>query len=140
MVTHSIRWGLKCLTCDYHHADGEYLLIICFCGHISKANARHTCHGEVQCSDIHRFAGWSVDELRQVGVIGQGIRVRRLRHIGQFPQPRILEPIISIRASYRVPDARKPMRNKHIEAEQQYQHGSTVFQIAVQLSYYATQT
>ena len=126
-------------TCNYHHADSEDLLVVSLSSHIAKSHARHAGHREVESRHIHRLASWPVDQFWGVGVVGPDIWIWWLCYIGQLPQPWILDPIISVRSSYWVPDARKPMRDKHIEAEQQYQHGGTVFQIAVQLANHATQ-
>lgn len=43
-------------------------------------------------------------------------------------------PIIGIRSANGVPDTSQPMCYQHIEAEQQNQHSSTIFQISVQFS------
>ena len=53
--------GMLLLTSDDHHARGEYLFVVCFSGNVSKANARHAGHGEVESCDIHRLAAGSVD-------------------------------------------------------------------------------
>lgn len=48
--------------------------------------------------------------------------------------------IVGIAATDRVPDAGQPMRHQHVEAEQQYEHGGAIFQIAIQLAHHTSQS
>ena len=128
------------LASDNHNAGGEDLLIIRFGGHVAKSDAGHARHGEVERCDVHSLAGRTVDELGHVALIGPNISVRALRYVGQFPQPTVLDAVVGVGASDRVPDAGQPVRDQHVKAEQQNQHGRSVFQVTVQLAYDATQT
>lgn len=106
-------------TCNDHHADGEHLLVVCLRGDIAEANLwrereretewqkrfsnspkvflksslSHRCHarhGEVQRRHVHTLPGRAVDQLG-TRVVTPDVRVRRLRHIRQLPQPAVLD-------------------------------------------------
>ena len=128
------------LTSDNHHAGGEDLLVVGFSGDVAEPDAGHARHGEVQRRHVHGLPGRSVHQFGRVAVIGPHVSVRTLRHVGQFPQPAVLDAVVGVRTSYRVPNAGQPMGHQHVEAEQQDQHGCSVFQVAIQLADHATQS
>lgn len=61
----------------------------------------------------------------------------RLSRLSQNPFK--THPIVGIAAPYRVPDAGQPVGHQHVEAEQEYQHGRPVLQVAVQLADHSPQ-
>lgn len=79
----------------------------------------HTRHREVQCRYVHCRSGRTVGQLRVLGtVVVPKIAIRRLRDIGQLPQPADLEAIVGVAATDRVPDAGQPMRDQHVKTQQ----------------------
>ena len=67
-------------------------------------------------------------------MIGPDVGIGTLRHVGQLPQPAVLDAVIGVRSTDRVPDAGQPMGHQHVEAEQQDQHSRSVLEIAIQLA------
>lgn len=68
-------------TSDYHHTDGEYLFVIRISGHISKSDASHAGHGEVQSRNVHGPSGRSQRQFRRRSFIVPNVRVRCLSNI-----------------------------------------------------------
>lgn len=128
------------LTSDDHHAGGEYFLVVRFGGDVAETDAGHAGHGEVEGRDVHGLAGRPVDQLGRIALVGPDVGVRRLSHVGQLPEPAVLDAVVGVRAADRVPDAGQPVGHQHVEAEQQDQHGRPVLQIAVQLAHHAAQS
>lgn len=104
------------LTSDDHHTGGEYLFVVRFGGHVAETDAGHTRHGEVECRDVHGLASRPVDQLRRIAVIRPNVGVGRLGDVGQFPQPTVLDAIVSVRTADRVPNAGQPMGHQHVKA------------------------
>lgn len=50
----------------------------------------HARHCEVQCGDIHRLLGGTVDYLGRICIVHPHVRVRALRDVRQLPKPAVL--------------------------------------------------
>ena len=128
------------LTSDDHHTGGEDFFVVGFCGDVAETDGRHASHCEIEGRDVHRLPGRPVDQLGRVAVVGPDVGVRRLGHVGQLPQPAVLDAVVGVRPADRVPDAGQPVGHQHVEAEKQDQHGGSVFQVAVQLADHPAQS
>ena len=98
----------KYRTGNDHHADGKNLLVIGLGGDVTKAHRGHASHREVQRGDVHGSPGRSRDQFRRGAGIGPQIAVRWLGDVRQLPQPRVLDSIVRVRPSYRVPLTQQP--------------------------------
>lgn len=70
------------LTPDDHHADSENLLVVCFWSHVSKADTRHACHGEVERRDVHRAARWTFDQFHSERMIAHRLQGKGVLSVG----------------------------------------------------------
>ena len=121
------------LTSDNHHASGEDLFVVRLGGDVAEADARHARHGEVEGRHVHGLAGRTVDQFRRVALIGPDVGVRRLGHIGQFPEPTVLDAVVGVGPADRVPNAGQPVGHQHVETEEEDEHGRSVLEVAIQL-------
>lgn len=84
------------LTRDDHHAYRKDFLVVSLRCDVSESDASHTRHGEVQRGNVHGLPWWPVNQFGGICMVRHYVRVRILRDVGQFPQPRILVPVLGV--------------------------------------------
>lgn len=119
--THSVKDRLVevfCFTCYDHHANSEDPLVVGFSGDVAEPHGGHAGHREVQRCNVHRLLGGPVYQFRCAGVVRPHVRVGTLGDVGQLPEPTVLDAVVGVRSSYRIPNASQPVSHQHVEAEQ----------------------
>lgn len=124
------------LTSYNHHANGEDLLIVRLSSDIPESHRCHARHREIQGRYVHGPSRRPANQLILDDVlVGDPAEVELLLgHVAQLPEPAVGHPVLRVTAADAVEDAGQPVGHQHVEAQQEYEHGSAILQVAIQLA------